>query len=375
MPQERPTFPRILPALLLLACAGCSPYQTFDSVAHLRAEYAEWMGDEVAAEVEVPFELDSEIREWLAQQSRPSARERRRVESIAEAIFASLGLKYALAPTRNAQETFRTRQGNCLSFVNLFVGLAREQRLNAYYVEVSDAQSWSHRDGMVVSQGHVVAGVTVEGEMRTYDFLPYRTTAYRKLRPLGDREAAAHYFNNLGAEALLEGDAQRGLALFVTATRIAPELDKALNNLGVALARKGRLEEALAAYDRGLALDPDNVPLLSNRARALHQLGRGEEAAALMARLEGLRETNPFFLIYQADLALGRDQPEMALEHLARALRQDSEIAEVHVALVRAYLHTGDTLRARHHLQRALRLDATNREARYLAAIMGHGKT
>ena len=56
---------------------------------------------------------------------------------------------------------------------------------------------------MVVSQGHIVAGMYLDGVLRTFDFLPYRQKAYKDFKPIDDLTAAAHYYNNLGAEALL----------------------------------------------------------------------------------------------------------------------------------------------------------------------------
>ena len=82
-------------------------------------------------------------------------------------IFEDLDLHYDLNPTRNAVETFRARKGNCLSFVNLFVGLSRENDLNPFYVEVTDYQRWSHQAGMVVSQGHIVAGMRTSSRSST----------------------------------------------------------------------------------------------------------------------------------------------------------------------------------------------------------------
>ena len=89
-------------------------------------------------------------------------------------VFESLDLQYELSPTRDAIGTFQARSGNCLSFVNLFVGMSREVQLNPFYVEVTDFQRWNYREGVVVSQGHIVAGMSVDGELSTFDFLPYQ---------------------------------------------------------------------------------------------------------------------------------------------------------------------------------------------------------
>jgi|GraSoiStandDraft_5_1057265.scaffolds.fasta_scaffold19073_2 tetratricopeptide (TPR) repeat protein len=364
------TVPRALLLSAALLAAGCSEYKALDTTAYLRQQYAREVGAQEAAKVEVPFELDAEIRASLKQMP-PLASELRRINQVNDFIFDGLHLQYTLTPTKNAIETYRTRSGNCLSFVNLFVGVAREQGLTPYYVEVTDLQKWNHREGMVVSQGHIVAGMYLDGVLRTFDFLPYRQKAYKDFNPIDDLTAAAHYYNNLGAEALLAGDLVRARGLITTATRIAPRFDKAINNLGVIEARSGEPAKALETYNRGLAISPDNSTLLINMARALQELGRAKDANEMLARVESENTTNPFFFIYEGELALGRGENDKALDYMVHALRLDSELPEVHLGLVKVYLALGDLEKARHYLGRALKLDATNQDAIQYAKMLG----
>lgn len=358
-------------AALAAITAGCSQqYKPFSSVDYLRQQYAREIGPQAAAHVEVPFELDEQIRAELAKLPRLSS-ELRRVNQVNEFIFDGLQLQYTLEPTRNAVATYETRAGNCLSFVNLFVGVAREMGLNPSYVEVTDLQRWNHREGMVVSQGHIVAGMYIDGVLRTFDFLPYRQKAYKTFNPIDDLTAAAHFYNNLGAEALLRGDLERARELLTTATRIAPRFDKAVNNLGVVEARSGHPEKALEIYQRGLQISPGNSTLLTNMARAFQQLGRNDEARELLAKIEEANTGNPFFFIYQAEVALGRGDNAKAIDYMTRALRLDSELPEVHLGFVKVYLALGDLEKARHHLGRALKLDATNQDALQYARMLG----
>jgi Tfp pilus assembly protein PilF len=368
--MARATASGLLAAAALGAFAGCTEYQRFDSVAHLRGEYGQRVGAARAAELVVPFEADAAIRA-RADVARQQSSELRRLNRVLDVIFQDLDLRYELAPTRTAVETFTSQRGNCLSFVNLFVGLAREVGLSPFYVEVTDYQKWSHRAGMVVSQGHIVAGMYLDGELKTYDFLPWRPKAYREFQPIDDLAAAAHFYNNLGAEALLDGDLARARQLLEVATTIDTRTEKPLNNLGVVLARSGDREGAKAAYARALEVAPDNSLVMTNLAR-LHQLGGDEAAAsALLARVEASNTSNPFFFLYQADMALLRGDQDKALHYAARALRLDTESPEVHVGLVKVYLALGDVEKAEHHLARALKLDATNAEARRYASLMG----
>lgn len=360
----------ILPALLLLG-TGCLSYQNFDSTGHLRRQYAQKVGPQAAAGIEVPFEITPELRSALELRMRQAPSERSKINEVVRFIFEDLDLTYSLTPTRNAVSAYETQKGNCLSFVNLFVGIAREQGLNPFYVEVTDYQKWNHREGMVVSQGHIVAGMYLEGELKTYDFLPYRRKAYKDFNPISDLKAAAHYYNNLGAEALMAGDLDKARQLLQIATGIAPEFEKAVNNMGVALARSGDSEGALEWYQKGLALDAENPMILTNLTRLYQQTGKAREAEELLARLEAGNAANPFFFIYQGEMALSRGEHEKAVDYMVRALRQDSELPEVHVGFVKVYFALGDLEKARHHLERALKLDATNQDALQYAKLLG----
>jgi Flp pilus assembly protein TadD len=366
----RPLFrSSLLGAVLLCGAAACSQYQPFDSVGHLRSQYAKQIGAEAADQVEVPFEIDESIRGPLAKLP-PMPTDVRKVTQVMDFIFDRLDLQYSLTPTRNAVETFATQRGNCLSFVNLFVGIARERGLNPSYVEVTDYHRWNHREGMVVSQGHIVAGMYIDGELKTYDFLPYRPKAYKEFKPIDDLTATAHYYNNLGAESLMAGNLEEARRLLTVATRIAPRFEKAINNLGVSYARGGESEKALEIYQQALEVDPDNAMVLTNMTRAYQQLGRTQEASDLLARIEASNTTNPFFFVYQGEMALSRGENDKALDYMVRALRQDTEVPEVHLGFVRVYLALGDMEKARHHLGRALKLDATNEDALQYARML-----
>jgi len=363
--------------VMLLFATACSQYEPFDSKAYLVKQYEARVGPQAAAEIEVPYDLSSQILSEVLGRIDPGANERNKTANILDFVFGpgGLELKYQLTPTRSATETYYARSGNCLSFVNLFVGVARAVRLNPEYVEVRDLQRWNYKDGVVVSQGHIVAGLMIDGRMVTYDFLPYRAKSYRDLKPISDLIATAHFYNNLGAEALLADDLETAEKYLALANRLAPDFEKAVNNLGVYYLRTDRIEDALALYDKGLTDHPKNVAFLTNKARALQLIGREEEAIALLDQIEDTKQTSPFFFIYRADVALSEGDYAAALTELQKALRQDSEVPEVHVALVKVYLAMGEMTKASHHVERALKLDATNLEARKYAAMMSRGSS
>ena len=375
-----PIVPLVLVGLPMGAFMGCAAHEPVDSAHLLRQQYAQRLSvpvqddpaqdDLVQVDFQVPFELTPEIRQFLETDLPRPFREADQADEIVHLIFRVLDLQYEVHPTYDAAQTFQHRSGNCLSFVNLFVGIARERGLNASYVEVEDLRSWSYREGTVVSQGHIVAGLYVDGDLRLFDFLPDPPSAYRRFQVIDDLRAAAHYYNNLAAEALLAGNPQQAVGLGRKAMRLAPDFPKAINNLGVALVRIGETSEAMALYRRGLEIAPDDEALLGNLAAALDRQGQTEEAQEILERVSELRESNPWIFLYRAELALGREAPGEALNFLAEALRRESELPEVHLGLVKTYLALGELDRARHHLERLIQLDPGSREAQRYASLL-----
>ncbi|MDA8019254.1 MAG: tetratricopeptide repeat protein [Thermoanaerobaculia bacterium] len=372
-PRPRRPHPALFPVLsgsLLYLAACASQPASFDSVAHTRTEAEARLSSEQSARFVVPYRLTPEILQRLETRAKPAVRETIRTQQVLDFIFDDVGLRYSLRPTRDAGDTFASAEGNCLSFVNLFVGVGRHYRMNPFYVEVRDHQRWRHSDGLVLSQGHMVAGMHVNGELQTFDFLPYRAKSYRNFAPIDDVNAAAHFYNNLAAEAMMDGDLDEALRLVEMAVSLAPRFEKAINNRGVILARRGDFEAALAAYRSGLEISPQDVALRSNLARLYQTMGNEDEAHEILAGIEELKTTNPYFYLFQAERSRFDGNLDRALDYLRRALRVDSEVPEVHVGLANYFLDVGDLDKARHHVDRALRLDATHREARRLAEAL-----
>ncbi len=373
-PSPAPTCcPWGVPLLLFVLGSACAGYVPFDGSQALAPEFERRLGAGWQDQAIVPFAIDDELRRVVDERISPAGSEIRRRDAVLDFIFGWVDLQYALTPTRTATQTFAAAKGNCLSFVNLFVAVGRERRLNPFFVEVEDYQRWNYQDGVVVSRGHIVAGMYVGGDMATYDFLPYRPKSYRDFQPITDLAATGHYYNNLGAEALMADDLEAAERWLDIAIRLAPDFDKAINNYGIVLLRRNRLDDALRVLELGLELHPGNVPLLTNLVRGYQLRGRHDRAEEFLDVLEELNRASPFFYVYRGDAALAAGDTATAIDYMRRALVADPDIPEVHVGLVRVYMALGKMREAKHHVERALRLDATHEEARKYAALIERG--
>ncbi len=367
-PHRFPTTTAL--AISILLALACTQTEPFDSIEHLRSELSERLGAEPAARLELPFELPAEKLAEVEDHIGLRGSAADRVRATEDFIFRRLGLVYALGPTRNALDVLSTAQGNCLSFAHLFVALTRHQRINSFYVEVTDRHSWSYHQGMVLSQGHIVAGHYLDGHLELSDFLPGRPRSYHKFQPIDDLTATVHHYNNLGAEALLAGDATLAEQHLRTAVELAPGFVRGLSNLGLALTRQQRYREAGEVFQKGLGEEPDDAALLSNLALTYQLQGRTTEADELLATIETLQQASPFFFIYQGERALAASDLGNALGLMRQALRRSSEIPAVHVGLAKVYLALGELHSAGHHLRRALRLDPSHEAAQHWAELL-----
>jgi Flp pilus assembly protein TadD len=223
--------------------------------------------------------------------------------------------------TRTASATFHERQGNCLSFTMLFVGLARAAGLSASYQSVEVPPTWSN-DGQVVIASHVNAAVRTAYRQETVvDFNIRAAQGSHHSRRVTDSYALALFYTNLGAEALLRSEHAASLAYLSEAARVNPEIAGLWVNLGVLYARHGRYHHAEAAYLRALAVDEGEHSALANLVLVYDALGEVALAQEYRDRVQRYRERNPYYHYAVAEIAYQQQQFANALDSLRKALR------------------------------------------------------
>ncbi len=285
-----------------------------------------------------------------------------RTTRLARAILEpnTLGFSYDALRTLTAADAFDQRRGNCLAFSNLFVAMARQLGLDAWYQEVPLPPQWSDVDGVWLVNLHVNVVIPASHGHWVVDVSGQEMPDNQRARRLTDSEALALYLNNLGAEALLAQDLPRAYAYLRKAIGIAPRLPHVWSNLGVAYDRNGQTGDAIRAYELALRLDPLESRSAGNLFEIFKREGNLQAAEKLQARVEKRRRRNPYYLQQLARQALAEQRYEEADRLLRRAIAFNDEDYRFHYDLARTRALLGNPEAARKSLSRAQELAPGN---------------
>ena len=315
--------------------------------------------------VENPIAVTPEIRaaaDSLSGRGGGAVDELRRIQS---ALFDTtrFTFDYDSALTETAAEALAAARGNCVSFTNLFIALARSRgfRVKAGYIQPRAVAE--RRGDLVYIMSHVVAVYPLHDRYVVFDFYKTREDPQQKIRLLDDFELAALYVNNRAVSALSAGDYALAEARLTAVLKLAPDFAPAYGNLGVILRRRGDIPGAIDAYRRALALTPRDPSILGNLAALYTALGREREAkAALM--LADLSLATPYTILARGDLEAADGRVEDALRYYRKAARIDSRIPDPHLSIARLLRAAGRLDEARREAERALKVDPENAEAK-----------
>lgn len=314
-------------AISLLAAGGCATNPPVGPAPEPRPLPEPWSG-QLARVADPPsaaeiLGLTPEMHAYLDEHVDPGRLKPMVVRSLTRMMLhpGLLGIDYDARRTGTAAETFRSRVGNCLSLSILFVAMAREAGIDARFQQVEVMPQWDLRGNVLFAARHV----NVYGRLSGYgdyvmDFYPYRDEPRGIRGLLTDDEAIGQFYNNLGAARLASGDYAGAWVYLLAAVRQAPRWSDGWSNLGLLYQRVGDRDSAEEMLRYAIALEPDNASAINNLAVLLHRRGRQAEAEAWLARVQRVRERNPYYHYSLARQAEEAGDIHGALRHLARAI-------------------------------------------------------
>lgn len=320
-----------------------------------------------------PLETTEEMRETAAELA-GRGKPREQLARLQAALFDRdrFPFEYTSSGTYTAREAFNERRGNCLSFTNLFIALSRSLDIpvqGAFPVYLGR----SEKEGdLVLVNTHVVAAYRHVNGVEVYDFDRAREGPNRPVRFIDDPRLAALYLNNKGVEELRLGRVTRAEAYLEGAVALDPEFAGAWGNLGVIRRRSGDIQGAFEAYGRALDVAPSHPTVLTNLAGLYRLKGREREARMALTAAD-LSQASPHVLIVRGDIERSEGNAREALRYYKRAHRLDRKHPDPLVSMAQAEGELGRPEAARRNLERALKRDPENAEARRMLEELGQG--
>ena len=301
------------------------------------------------------LEITPGMLEFIDEHIKPHQSDYARLRRLLHAVMGEgeFDLVYD-ETTRTASETFDKRRGNCLSFTNMFIAMARKVGINAQYQEVEIQPLWSMSGSSFRINQHVNVHVDLgPGRTRVVDFNIRDFNTEREQRIISDARARAHYFNNIGVEKMLAENTQSALANFRQSLLEDRSFTAAWINFGSLYRRGGNADYAEAAFLRALYYDPSSMVAMSNLAELYQEQGETALANDYEARVKLHRQRNPYYWFYLANEAFTDGDYDGAIDHVERALRLHDREPRFYSLLSFSYLMNGNREAARRWMEHA----------------------
>ncbi len=357
------------------------PHENNRSPQQIRRYLARRLKNSELSDLQIPFEANDDIRELAAEITARAHGDHQKLAALRR-YFKRKGFlnQYDRYGTRTAGQVLQSGEGNCLSYANLFVAMARSVGLRACYLDASEQLNEFSKSGSVlVRWGHVLVGVRMGPDWIAVEF-DGRAGRARRYRVVGDLEAIADFYNNLGSEMAWSGKESGGfgsgqaIRAYGMATRIDPGFARAWNNLGVALSRAGRQREAMRAYSSAIRVSPGFPAPRANLGHFLRKGGNSVAARRAYAKAVALAPGNAHYRYFLGRELLDAGQEDQAREQFMKGRQLDDSLFQIQLELARLHVKRAEWKQAREAARRVLELVPGQRDARRLLDRLGHSK-
>ena len=291
--------------------------------------------------------------------------------------------------TKTAIETYESKSGNCLSYSNLLVSMARYAGFKTRFQEIPSSPTWIREGEMVLFTRHIGASIDINTPGKYYElnlmsdsgekkivfevsnklqylFAPLLSSTFLQYtlnsistRPISDSRAFAQYYNNIGSKRLSEGNSPDAFRYFVKAIRTDPELSFVWSNLGVVYRWNNQPEAAEQAFLKALYVNRykdrlASMSIMGNLAILYKIQGRTEEAGLYEEKVRSYRNRNPYYHYSLGAIAFDDGRYPESVEHFKEAIKRGPDDNQFYYAIALAYYKLGEMEKAGRNMDKAI---------------------
>ena len=352
---------------LVLALSACESTQQVKQVSPHLHLHDEAFPSYSLYTIETPdevFALNDDAREFVKSAINPIHDPIDRMETLVEKIFdrSEFNLLYMGSANTTASETFDNKAANCLSLSIMTYALAKEAGFSVRFQDIEIPEYWTRREGYSLLNGHINLQIFPRPDAQVIhlfasglqvDFDPQQVRKNFKKRYVEKNTVVAMYYNNKGADALLENAYSRAYAYFREAIKLDPEFDSTWVNLGFLYRLHDEYKYAEDSYRQALALRPGNLTAWENLAYLYEITDRMDESERILARVRNNRQDNPYYHFILGEQEFDNENWRQALKHYRDALRLDKAKHEIYFGLAKTYFQLGDVTRSKRYFEKA----------------------
>lgn len=357
-------------SLILFFCVVISACNsTSNNVALSELEqnaFAGYENVEITSKKEI-FALSEEAKKFAKFYQKQANNEADQAKMILAGLFASnkLNLDYRAKANFTATQTFDSGVANCISLTILAHAMFEYVGISSVIQDVQIPEFWTIRDRDILINGHVNLLIkpqynSLDSAIITrnivVDFDPSAEATGFRAKKLSQKELISLFYNNIGAEYLIEENYVAAYAYFKAAIDAYSRNSSVWTNLGALYSRNGFLKDAEKAYRYAHQLDSKSLSSKENLAIILKKQGQLDEAEVLFDAIHKQRVKNPYYHLLLGDQALQKSEPELALTHFKTAIKIDDDSHMFHFAMARAYAKMGEYEASKQSLKDAKRL-------------------
>jgi Transglutaminase-like superfamily len=343
-------------AFVLVLASGCAT-----TGANQRSLTDDWV-DEARAEglvLEPPLRISPQVRSLVREKVGYAGTEKARLLKVVRFMAEADGLsfQYQTQSSLTAEKAFAARRGDCMSYANLLVTLARTLDVPVRFVRITQLPVTWEAGGRFFESSHMAVALgrnaswdqAVIVDFGNVHTSPWRFSLYDDV---SDAEAFVLFQNNVAVQRMLAGDVATAEHMLRFFHQHSPQTPEVPNNLSLVLLQTGHDREALDLLEASVEQFPRFRPLFANAVQAARRVGDEALAKTLESRGRELLEDEPAWNFNEGMRSYHARAYSTAALRFEKALSADPDNVRLLAWSARAHLAAGNLRRGLEQVER-----------------------
>ncbi len=346
-----------LGVVVLVLAAGC--VTTAGSHPSLTDHWIGEAREEQGLVLEAPLRVSPQVHRLVRDKVGYAGTEKSRLLTLVRFISESegLGFQYQTQSSLTADKAYSAHRGDCMSYANLLVTLARTLDVPVRFVRITQLPVTWEAGGRFFESSHMAVALGRDAawdQAVIVDFGNVHTSPWRfsLYDDVSDDEAFVLFQNNVAVQRMLAGDVTTAERILRFLQDHAPRAPEVANNLSLVLLQTGRDREAMDLLEVSVERFPRFRPLFANAVQAAHRLGDEPLARTLEARGRELLEDEPAWNFNEGMRSYHSREYSAAALRFEKALSADPDNVRLLAWSARAHLAAGNLRRGLEQVER-----------------------